>query len=59
VARAPLHAPAEPADEDDVVLFLNFASGLNLYYVAQNVASLPQQLQLLAERKRWQASRSG
>ncbi len=41
-----------------VVLFLNFASGLNLYYVAQNVASLPQQLQLLAERKRWQASRA-
>ncbi|HEX9105726.1 MAG TPA: YidC/Oxa1 family insertase periplasmic-domain containing protein, partial [Longimicrobiales bacterium] len=41
-----------------VVLFLNFASGLNLYYVAQNFASIPQQLQLLAERKRWQASRA-
>ena len=40
-----------------VVLFLNFASGLNLYYVSQNIASLPQQLQLLAERKRWQARR--
>ncbi len=42
-----------------VFLFLNFASGLNLYYVAQNIASLPQQLQLIAERKRWQASRAG
>ncbi len=41
-----------------VFLFLNFASGLNLYYVAQNIASLPQQLQLIAERKRWQASRA-
>jgi len=41
-----------------VFLFLNFASGLNLYYVAQNIASLPQQLQLLAERRRWQANRA-
>jgi YidC/Oxa1 family membrane protein insertase len=41
-----------------VFLFLNFASGLNLYYVSQNIASLPQQLQLLNERKRWQASRA-
>jgi YidC/Oxa1 family membrane protein insertase len=35
-----------------VVLFLNFASGLNLYYAASNIASLPQQLQIMAERKK-------
>ena len=39
------------------IIFLNFASGLNLYYAAMNVASLPQQLQIMKERKRWQASR--
>jgi len=33
------------------VLFLNFASGLNLYYATMNVASLPQQLYLAKERK--------
>lgn len=33
------------------VLFLNFASGLNLYYATMNVASLPQQLYLARERK--------
>ena len=31
---------------------LNFASGLNLYYAASNIASLPQQLQIMAERKK-------
>ena len=35
-----------------VVLFLNFASGLNLYYAASNVASLPQQLLIMQERKK-------
>jgi YidC/Oxa1 family membrane protein insertase len=35
-----------------VVIFLNFASGLNLYYAAMNFASLPQQLQIMRERKR-------
>jgi YidC/Oxa1 family membrane protein insertase len=35
-------------------IFLNFASGLNLYYAAQNVASFPQQLQLIKERKKMQ-----
>ena len=35
-----------------VVLFLNFASGLNLYYAASNVAGFPQQLQIIKERKR-------
>ena len=39
------------------VLFLNFASGLNLYYASMNFASLPQQLQIIKERKRWHASR--
>ena len=34
------------------VLFLNFASGLNLYYAASNIASLPQQLQIMGERKK-------
>jgi YidC/Oxa1 family membrane protein insertase len=32
------------------VLFLNFASGLNLYYFVQNVASVPQQWMLAQER---------
>lgn len=40
------------------VLFLNFASGLNLYYTAMNFASLPQQLQLTRERRRYQAQRA-
>jgi len=39
------------------VLFLNFASGLNLYYTAMNFASIPQQLQIMRERKRFQAGR--
>ena len=42
-----------------VVLFLNFASGLNLYYTAQNFASFPQQLQLMKERERRQARSGG
>jgi len=33
------------------VLFLNFASGLNLYYATMNLASLPQQLYLAKERR--------
>ncbi|HMG19073.1 MAG TPA: YidC/Oxa1 family membrane protein insertase, partial [Gemmatimonadales bacterium] len=32
------------------VLFLNFASGLNLYYAAQNIFSIPQQY-LIAKRR--------
>jgi len=39
------------------VIFLNFASGLNLYYAAQNIASIPQQLMLNAERKRIMAQK--
>jgi YidC/Oxa1 family membrane protein insertase len=38
-----------------MVIFLNFASGLNLYYAASNVASLPQQIQIIGERKRAKA----
>ena len=33
-------------------LFLNFASGLNLYYAVMNVASLPQQWLLIKERQK-------
>lgn len=34
------------------VLFANFASGLNLYYAVQNVASIPQQWLIMKERKK-------
>lgn len=33
-------------------LFLNFASGLNLYYAVQNVASIPQQWLIAKERQK-------
>jgi YidC/Oxa1 family membrane protein insertase len=39
------------------VLFWRFASGLNLYYTAMNFASIPQQLQIMRERQRFQAAR--
>jgi YidC/Oxa1 family membrane protein insertase len=39
------------------VLFLNFASGLNLYYTAMNFASIPQQLQIMRERRKFQVQR--
>jgi YidC/Oxa1 family membrane protein insertase len=32
------------------VLFVNFASGLNLYYAVQNLTSIPQQWLLAKER---------
>ncbi|HSJ24528.1 MAG TPA: membrane protein insertase YidC [Longimicrobiales bacterium] len=41
------------------IIFLNFASGLNLYYAAMNFASIPQQLQISRERKRFQQARQG
>jgi YidC/Oxa1 family membrane protein insertase len=41
------------------VIFLNFASGLNLYYASMNFASIPQQLQIMRERKKFQAARGG
>ena len=40
-----------------IVIFLNFASGLNLYYTAMNFASIPQQIQIMNERKRFNAAR--
>jgi YidC/Oxa1 family membrane protein insertase len=39
------------------VIFLRFAAGLNLYYSAMNFASIPQQIQITRERKKFQASR--
>lgn len=35
-----------------LILFLNFASGLNLYYAVQNIASIPQQWWVAKERLR-------
>lgn len=35
-----------------LVLFFNFASGLNLYYAVQNIASIPQQWLIAKERMR-------
>lgn len=40
-----------------VLIFANLASGLNLYYAAQNLASIPQQIQLARERARQQEKR--
>lgn len=40
------------------VLFLNFASGLNLYYMAQNIFSIPQQYLIAKRRLREAAARS-
>jgi YidC/Oxa1 family membrane protein insertase len=34
------------------VLFLNFSSGLNLYYAVSNIASIPQQWLISRERLR-------
>lgn len=42
-----------------VVIFLNLASGLNLYYTASNIATFPQQLQLSRERRRAQLKLAG
>ena len=41
-----------------IVLFLNFASGLNLYYAAQNLFSIPQQY-LIARRRLREAPVTG
>lgn len=41
------------------ILFLKLASGLIVYYVAQNIASLPQQVLIARERRRYQAARLG
>ena len=34
------------------VLFVNFASGLNLYYAVSNIASIPQQWLIAKQRLR-------
>jgi YidC/Oxa1 family membrane protein insertase len=41
------------------VIFLNFASGLNLYYASMNFASIPQQFQIMRERRKFQEARGG
>ncbi len=41
------------------LLFLNFASGLNLYYTVMNIASLPQQWLIARERLRRQDGEKG
>lgn len=41
------------------VLFLNFASGLNLYYAVSNIASIPQQWLISQERMKLNALRNG
>ncbi|HEX3926931.1 MAG TPA: membrane protein insertase YidC [Gemmatimonadales bacterium] len=41
-----------------LVIFIRFASGLNLYYAAQNLASLPQQWALNKERQRAMAAQT-
>jgi len=41
------------------VLFLNFASGLNLYYAVSNLASIPQQWLISEERMKLMALRNG
>jgi YidC/Oxa1 family membrane protein insertase len=41
------------------VLFLNFASGLNLYYAVSNLVSLPQQYMITKARVREMARRKG
>ncbi len=40
-----------------IVIFLNLASGLNLYYAAQNLPGFIQQMQLTKERARYQQER--
>ncbi len=40
------------------MLFLNFASGLNLYYAAQNIFSIPQQYMIAKRRLREASARS-
>lgn len=41
-----------------LVILLNFASGLNLYYASSNVARLPQQLYIMKERQKVHAKQA-
>jgi membrane protein insertase Oxa1/YidC/SpoIIIJ len=36
-------------------IFMRFAAGLNLYYAAMNIASVPQQIQIMREREKLKA----
>ena len=38
-----------------LLIFLNLASGLNLYYVVSNIATIPQQMWITKERKKMRA----
>jgi YidC/Oxa1 family membrane protein insertase len=40
-----------------VIIFFNLASGLNLYYAAQNLPGFLQQMQLTRQRERYQRER--
>lgn len=40
-----------------IIIFLNLASGLNLYYAAQNLPGFIQQMQMTKERQRYQRER--
>ncbi len=42
-----------------LIFFINFASGLNLYYAVQNIASLPQQWLIAKERAKMKPRVSG
>jgi len=42
-----------------LIFFINFASGLNLYYGVQNLASLPQQWLIAKERAKMKPRVSG
>lgn len=41
-----------------MMIFFNLASGLNLYYTAQNIPGFVQQMQLTKERQRYQAAKT-
>jgi YidC/Oxa1 family membrane protein insertase len=38
-----------------LLIFLNLASGLNLYYVVSNIATIPQQIWITKQRKQMRA----
>jgi YidC/Oxa1 family membrane protein insertase len=37
-----------------IFIFMNLASGLNLYYATANIATIPQQMYIARERKKMQ-----
>jgi len=41
-----------------LLIFLNLASGLNLYYVVSNIATIPQQIWISKERQKLKAAKS-